>query len=125
MDTDQNEGVLQPIRLSVVRNLFKTPTYGDSGVQVNYDRFIPTRANNTWHTSFANIPDPPRATTSGKKTRDSGESPRDTSAYTCLLRNELLGENIEDIKTQCDERQALTPLKSKNLFKYGTPKVSF
>lgn len=118
--TDINK-VLQERKPQVVRNLFHTPAYGESGVSQNYDRFIPYRANNNWQTNFATIPDPPRNATSGKKTRDTGETPRDSSAYTCLLRNELLHENIEDIKTQCDERQAFTPLKSKNLFQYGTP----
>lgn len=119
MSTDLTDRILKQTKPQFVRNLFSA--YGDSRTTVNYDRFIPSRINNNWQTNFATIPDPSRGAASGKKARESGESQRDTSAYNCLLRNELLGDNIEDTKTQCDERQALTPLKSKNLFKYGTP----
>lgn len=122
-DTDKH--ILQPKRLLVRRNLFKESKFGERGAVENFCRHIPLRARNNWETSFAIIPEPVRTTTSGKKSRDTGESPRDSSAYNCLLKNELLGENIEDVKLQCDDRQALTPIKSKNLFKYGTPsKVS-
>lgn len=122
--TDINERVLQNKKLSVVRNLFNSATYGEPGTKINYDRFIPSRVNNNWQTSFASIPEPARNSSSGKKPRDTSDSPRDSLTYTCLLRNEVLGDNIEDIKTQCDERQALTPLKNRNLFQYGTPRVS-
>lgn len=37
-------------------------------------------------------------------------------AYSCLLKNELLGASIEDVKGQCDERRALLPLEGMNLF---------
>lgn len=37
-------------------------------------------------------------------------------AYSCLLKNELLGASIEDVKGQCDERRALVPLEGMNLF---------
>lgn len=121
-----DENVLRHTKLTVVRNLFNTVPVRDSGPTVNYDRFIPTRVNNNWQTNFSMIPDPVRNSSSGKKTRETGESQRDTSAYNCLLRNELLGDNIEDTKTQCDDRQIGTPLKNKNLFRYGTPsKVRF
>lgn len=118
---DFNSHILQPTRLPVRRNLFKETKFGEPGTVETYCRHIPIRAHNTWGTSFAIIPDPVRGTTPGKKSRETGESPRDSSAYSCLLKNELLGENIEDVKLQCDDRQALTPIKSKNLFKYSTP----
>ncbi|GLV43773.1 fizzy-related [Carabus blaptoides fortunei] len=95
------EKILQPSKLSVIRDLFGTASCKERSV-VNYDRFIPCRANNTWHTGFATIPEATRGIQAAKK-------------------NELLGESIEDVKTQCDERQTLTPVKNKNLFKYGTP----
>lgn len=116
---DINEQILRETRPSVVRNLFHTSNLRERGTVVNYDRFIPLRANNNWITNYASIPDPPKTTQVSKKSRESGESPRESSAYNCLLKNELLGENIEDVKTQCDERQALTPLRGRNLFKYG------
>lgn len=111
---------LQETKPSVVRNLFQTSVFGPREPVVSYDRFIPCRANNNWITNFATIPEPQKSSQVQKKARETGESPRESSAYNCLLKNELLGENIEDIKTQCDERQALTPVKNKNLFRYGT-----
>ncbi|CAG9815340.1 unnamed protein product [Phaedon cochleariae] len=116
--TNIDERIFRQSRLGVARNLF------DAEVPhriASYDRFIPYRANNNWETSFSTIPDPNKNTPTGKKARETGENARDSSVYNILLRNELLGENIEDVKSQCDERQALTPVKSKNLFKYGTP----
>lgn len=118
---DIDERILRQRKLPLVRNLF-----GAAGSVVNYDRFIPCRANNNWETSYATIPDLPGTSSSSrglqasKKTRESAENSRDTSVYNCLLRNELLMDNIEDVKTQCDERQALTPVRNKNLFKYGS-----
>lgn len=50
------------------------------------------------------------------KARDNGEGGRDAQAYSCLLKNELLGEAAEDIRGQSEERRALTPVKGKNLF---------
>lgn len=114
------DGVLQQRKLPCARNLFSATGYGDYSTNTNCDRFIPRRANNNWETNFAIIPDT-KSTPPGKKTRETGEGTRDSSVYNCLLRNELLMDNIEDIKSQCDERQILTPVKNKNLFKYGTP----
>jgi hypothetical protein len=51
-----------------------------------------------------------------KKARENGEGGRDGLAYSCLLKNELLGASIEDVKGQCDERRALVPLEGMNLF---------
>lgn len=121
MSNESDHRILQPAKLSVVRNLFGSGVSQKDSSVVNFDRFIPCRANNNWQTNFAIIPDSSRNVLSGKKARESGETSRDSSAYNCLLKNELLGENIEDVKLQCDERQALTPVKNKNLFKYGTP----
>ncbi|XP_019874921.1 fizzy-related protein homolog [Aethina tumida] len=112
-----NDRIFRETKLPVSRNLFDVrPTN-----VVNYDRYIPSRANNNWETSFATIPDNNRGLQQGKKTRETGENTRDGSVYNIILRNEILGENNEDIKSQCDDRQALTPVKSRNLFKYGTP----
>lgn len=116
---NSDDRILRPSKLQVVRNLFGA-THRENSV-VNYDRFIPCRASNNWQTDFATIPDSTRGTQVGKKARENGETSRDTTAYNCLLKNELLGETIEDVKSQCDERQAFTPVKNKNLFKYGTP----
>lgn len=114
------DGVLQQRKLPCARNLFSVAGYVDPTASTNCDRFIPRRANNNWETSFATIPDV-KSSPSSKKARESGEGTRDSSVYNCLLRNELLMDNIEDIKSHCEERQVLTPIKNKNLFKYGTP----
>ncbi|XP_065156753.1 fizzy-related protein homolog [Atheta coriaria] len=121
--TDVNQRILKEYKPAVARNLFRTETFSEPSTKVVYDRHIPRRVHNNWGIEFATIPDSARTSPAGKKARETTESPRDTSAYNCLLRNELLGENIEDIKTQCDERQACTPLKSKNLFKYSSPRM--
>jgi hypothetical protein len=51
-----------------------------------------------------------------KKARENGEGGRDGLAYSCLLKNELLGARIEDVKGQCDERRAVIPVEGTNLF---------
>lgn len=38
-------------------------------------------------------------------------------AYQCLLKNELLGAGIEDVKDQTEERKICAPLVSRNLFR--------
>lgn len=111
-----DDRILHPLRLSVSRNLFGAKR------DLNSDRYIPCRANNNWQTNFATLPDNNKTSQSNRKTRDNSENSRDSSVYNILLRNELLQEHNEDIKSQCDERQILTPTKTKNLFKYGTPK---
>ncbi|CAH0559601.1 unnamed protein product [Brassicogethes aeneus] len=111
-----DERILRQTKLSVSRDLFNVrPSI------LNYDRFIPSRAHNNWETSYATISEGSRGPQPGKKAREGGEAGRDSSVYNIILRNEILGENNEDIKVQCDDRQALTPIKSRNLFKYGTP----
>lgn len=114
LDLMYEDRVLQPTRLSVSRNLF--------GRSLNCDRYIPSRANNNWETNFSMIPDNKQVVTPCKKNRENGENVRDHSVYNILLRNEILGERIHDIKTQCDDRLVLTPTTPKNLFRYGTPR---
>lgn len=55
-----------------------------------------------------------------KKTKEpSSDNSKDTVAYQCLLRNELLGAGIEDVKhEQVEERKIFAPLVSRNLFSY-------
>ncbi|KAK9879206.1 hypothetical protein WA026_004054 [Henosepilachna vigintioctopunctata] len=111
-----DDRILHPSKLTVARNLFGAKR------DLNSDRFIPCRANNNWQTNFAVIPENNKNTPSAKKSRENGENNRDSSVYNILLRNEILQENNEDVKSQCDDRQFLTPTKSRKLFKYGTPK---
>ncbi|KAF7273390.1 hypothetical protein GWI33_013904 [Rhynchophorus ferrugineus] len=100
MSEENSSAILQQRKLRVARNLFDTIRNPPSG---NYDRFIPCRADNNWEKCFATMPDPNKTPQSGKKT------------------NRENGEKIEDVKSQCEDRQALTPVKSRNLFRYGTP----
>lgn len=87
------------------------------------DRYIPSRGGKSWHTRFCMIPDGRNSSITPKKSRESGgsEGNRDGLAYTCLLRNELLGANIEGVKGQCDERRAVCSPERKNLFQFSTP----
>ncbi|XP_046403553.1 fizzy-related protein homolog isoform X1 [Ischnura elegans] len=85
------------------------------------DRFIPFRTGNNWVTKFAMISDGQRGSGPAKKARDNGEGGRDGLTYSCLLKNELLGAGIEDVKGQSDERRALSPSEGKNLFQFSSP----
>ncbi|XP_034239903.1 fizzy-related protein homolog [Thrips palmi] len=80
------------------------------------DRFIPSRRDNSWESRFATFSYAPNGTTSTyeKTSRENGESRRDGTAYRCLLKNELLGANIDSLKGQGNEQ----PQESKNLFEY-------
>nr|AGC79112.1 fizzy-related protein [Nilaparvata lugens] len=104
------------------------------------DRYIPARGGASWQTRFSLIPEGRlTSVTAPKKSRETsgsggagggggsgggsgggGESNRDGLAYTCLLRNELLGANIEGVKGQCDERRAVSEPERNNLFQYMT-----
>lgn len=63
----------------------------------------------------------------GKKLRENSDASRenrecrDSAAYVCLLKNELLQAGIDDMKGQTDDRRALAPLHGGNLFQYSTP----
>ncbi|ELU13266.1 hypothetical protein CAPTEDRAFT_217889 [Capitella teleta] len=53
------------------------------------------------------------------------DNSKDGVAYNCLLRNELLGAGIEDLKDhQSDERRVLMPKESKNMFQYRVSRRS-
>lgn len=111
---------------SVVPNNYFSPSVYFSPTKTStcnnsYDRFIPTRSGNNWQTTFSMISENSRGGLVAKKTRENGEGNRDGIAYSCLLKNELLGASIEDVKCPCEERRVLSPLVTKNLFKYTTP----
>lgn len=84
------------------------------------DRFIPARSDK-WETKYAMIAEG-GSSPALRKARETGEASRDGMAYSYLLRNEVLGSNIEDVKTQCDERRALSTREGSNLFHYQSPK---
>lgn len=85
----------------------------------------PYRANSNWQSNYASLTKSAEnsSPTSNKKQRDAGDqTARDSVAYSCLLRNELLGNGIEDVKTVADERNENVPCNAKRgLFKYQSP----
>ena len=46
-----------------------------------------------------------------------GADGKDGLAYSALLKNELLGASIEDLRDSPDDRRALSPVQSPNLYK--------
>uniref|UniRef100_U5EV22 Fizzy-related protein homolog n=1 Tax=Corethrella appendiculata TaxID=1370023 RepID=U5EV22_9DIPT len=103
----------------VARSLFNA---GESSSSSSLDRFIPCRANNNWQTNFASLSksneNSPQS--NKKQQRDCGESARDSLAYSCLLKNELLGTGIEDVKSVSDDKIGLAN-SNRGLFKYQSP----
>lgn len=111
------------------------------------DRFIPARAGARWHIDFNLISEKsmekskdnnknneqtqtnntqqtsPQQQTgqNNRKTRNVTENGKDSLMYQCLLRNELLGSEIDRIKDSYveDQRIAGSPSEKKNLFKYS------
>jgi len=83
------------------------------------DRFIPSRAGNNWQVNFNMIQDKNQ---SAKKTgREATEGSKDysLSIYSSLLKNEILGAQIEDFKESSDARgMPLQPSENRNLFSY-------
>ncbi|XP_074640552.1 fizzy-related protein homolog [Tubulanus polymorphus] len=92
------------------------------------DRFIPSRAGANWKIHF-NMPQDnvnSLSPTMTRKAKDiNTDSNKDGLAYNCLLKNELLGAGIEDLKDQQpDDRRILVPKESKNMFTYRVPRRS-
>jgi len=84
------------------------------------DRFIPSRAGNNWAVNFNMIQDKNQV---AKKTgREASEGSKDysLSIYSSLLKNEILGSQIEDFKETSDSRGLpLQPSsESRNLFSF-------
>ncbi|CAM1321617.1 FZR1 (predicted) [Pycnogonum litorale] len=85
------------------------------------DRFIPSRAGSNWQISYNMIHDQKKSLTPTKKARETTpESSKDGIAYSCLLKNELLGTGIEDLKEQSLDRQTLSSLECKNMYRFRT-----
>lgn len=95
-----------------------------NNISFSFFFFFYRRANNNWHTNFASITKSnENSPQSNKKQRDIGESARDSLAYSCLLKNELLGTAIDDVKTVTDDRNenSVTTSAKRGLFKYQSP----
>lgn len=91
------------------------------------DRFTPIRESANWEVKFNQIESNAIDTASSskctpnKKGKESNDNGRDGVAYECLLKNELLGAGIEDVKEQ--ERKPFTPLDTQNLFTVSNLKL--
>ncbi|XP_064476861.1 fizzy-related protein homolog [Ornithodoros turicata] len=82
------------------------------------DRFIPSRAGSNWQVNFARIQENSKCLT--PKAKDgSADGNKDSIAYACLVKNEVLGAGIEDVKEQTEERRPLQWSPQQNLFRYG------
>lgn len=72
------------------------------------DRFIPSRTSPAWHLNFNLVQENSEPMKNGGVTRDASVDSKEGMAYQCLLRNELLGAEIEDLKdVPQEERRAL------------------
>lgn len=93
------------------------------------DRFIPSRAGARWHINFNMISEnsvsknkTKKSPAANRKTKDANENGKDNLMYQCLLKNEILGAEIERIKDcQSEDRRIMgSPCsEKKNLFKYS------
>ncbi|XP_053200984.1 fizzy-related protein homolog [Panonychus citri] len=84
------------------------------------DRYTPIRESPNWNIRFTMIQQQEGVKTpQPRKAKEaSTDNCKDTIAYQCLLKNELLGAGIEDIKEQVEERRVFAPLTTRNLFTY-------
>lgn len=102
--------------------LLRTPTPVKSPAKEVYgDRFIPCRNSSNWQINFSLLQENIKSPGQSKKAKDTNsDCSKDGVAYNCLLKNELLGTAIEDVKEQAEERKAFTPCEGRhsNLFNY-------
>jgi len=89
------------------------PGTGSPSKEKSCDRFIPTRNGAKWENSFSLTPE---------SHSENGDEGREQHTYRCLLQNELLGANIDDIRLNADDGNSLqrTPHK-RRLFHYQSP----
>lgn len=81
-----------------------------------------SRGNNNWETNYSILTKSnENSSQSNKKQRECGEGARDSLAYSCLLKNELLGTSIEDIKNVSDDKMGCLSTSNRGLFKYQQP----
>lgn len=96
---------------------FRSPTK-----ETYSDRFIPARNSAIWHIKFDTKPDEKTSSTvqTVNNQKANVDVTKDCVAYSCLLKNELLGAEIEDVKEQQSDgqRAALVPKETKNFFQY-------
>lgn len=83
------------------------------------DRFIPSRAGNNWQVNFNMIQDKNQGAKKSGREATEGAKDYSLSIYSSLLKNEILGAQIEDFKEDSEERRTMAPLtEGRNLFSY-------
>lgn len=105
--------------MSSPRMLRKQITPVNSPQKERYgDRFIPSRAGNNWQVNFNMIQDKSPAKKTGREGTE-GAKDYSLSIYSSLLKNEILGAQIEDFKeSSSDSRMPLQHSENRNLFSY-------
>merc|ERR1719323_1776430 len=82
------------------------------------DRFIPSRSGNNWQVNFNMIQEKSPAKKTGREATE-GSKDYSLSIYSSLLKNEILGTQIEDFKESSDSRGLpLQPSENRNLFSF-------
>uniref|UniRef100_A0A1B6C9U6 Fizzy-related protein homolog n=1 Tax=Clastoptera arizonana TaxID=38151 RepID=A0A1B6C9U6_9HEMI len=91
-------------------------------IRLTADRYIPSRCGNNWQTDYFNTPEKINEyKISAKKIKDCDASPgNENLAYDCILRNEILGENIDKVTCFGKDYRMATP-ENKQLFKFSSP----
>jgi cell division cycle 20-like protein 1 (cofactor of APC complex) len=115
--------VIAKVNVNNTRLLNATKLRAATNIALPYCLF--SRANNNWETNYSTLTKSNENSSQSKKQRECGESARDSLAYSCLLKNELLGATIEDIKNVSDENKmgmgCLSSSSPRGLFKYQSP----
>lgn len=90
------------------------------------DRYIPVRSGSAWQTRFAMIPDSKSVASKSRKYREGHnanlgpDNVKDAHAYTSLLRNELLGKDVDFIKySSYDDKKSLSSSQCNSIFQYS------
>ncbi|XP_028403784.1 fizzy-related protein homolog [Dendronephthya gigantea] len=97
--------------------------------EVYSDRFIPSRAGSNWEVGFNLLQENVDSTKSSPVARETSPDSKESHAYNCLLKNELLGTEIDDLKDaqgSCiNNENRATPKSScaRNLFQYQAKRV--
>ncbi|XP_031566663.1 fizzy-related protein homolog [Actinia tenebrosa] len=105
-----------------VRRINSSP--GISPAKDRYgDRFIPSRAGSLWkgNINFVQENSDPSSKSLSSITKEAGGDIKEGIAYQCLLKNELLGAGIEDLKDcQTEDRKVLSSNSNyvHNVFQY-------
>uniref|UniRef100_A0A3B5BD96 Fizzy-related protein homolog n=1 Tax=Stegastes partitus TaxID=144197 RepID=A0A3B5BD96_9TELE len=121
MDPGYEHRLLQQINiesdnLSPVSQRGRTPTSSPlSSPSKLGDRFIPSRAGANWDISFHRIKENKKSPSQNRKTKDtSSDNIKDRVAYSALLKNELLGAEIEKVQDPQTEDRRLQPTTPEN-----------